>query len=98
MSMLDRIIDADAHVSEPPDLWTSRVPRKYRDHVPHVVRCDDGRDLWTMDGRALGYPGGGAPAGWPTFPHDRPPTLQHCHPAAYDATERLKYMDSTAIW
>ena len=29
-----RLIDADTHVNEPPDLWTSRVAAKYRDRVP----------------------------------------------------------------
>jgi hypothetical protein len=26
-----RIISADSHVSEPPDLWLERMDRKYRD-------------------------------------------------------------------
>ena len=34
----DLIIDADSHVTEPPDVWTARVPAKYRDDVPQVVR------------------------------------------------------------
>ena len=32
------IIDCDTHITEPRDVWTSRVPAKYLDHVPHVVR------------------------------------------------------------
>lgn len=39
---LQRIIDADAHMSEPGDLWTSRIDRKFRDHAPRVVRDYDG--------------------------------------------------------
>jgi hypothetical protein len=38
------IIDADSHITEPADVWTSRVPVKYRDEVPVVVR-EDGADL-----------------------------------------------------
>ena len=31
------IIDADTHVVEPPDLWTSRMSSKWGDLVPHVA-------------------------------------------------------------
>ena len=30
------VIDVDTHVSEPPDVWTSRVSGKWGDRVPHV--------------------------------------------------------------
>lgn len=33
------IIDLDAHVVEPPDVWSSRLPAKYRDVGPHVVHA-----------------------------------------------------------
>ncbi len=32
-----RLISADSHVSEPPDLWTSRVDKKYRERAPRLV-------------------------------------------------------------
>lgn len=32
------IVSPDDHVCEPPDLWTSRLPSKYRDIGPRVVR------------------------------------------------------------
>ena len=31
-------ISVDDHVLEPPDLWTDRVPAKFRDRVPHYER------------------------------------------------------------
>ena len=40
------IIDADTHVTETPELWTSRAPASMRDRVPNVVTSDDG----TSDG------------------------------------------------
>ena len=45
-----RIISADNHVMEPPDLWTSRIDPKFKGREPHVVRMDDGSDLWFTDG------------------------------------------------
>ena len=34
MSEVPRIVSADDHVVEPPDVWTSRLPAKYRDVGP----------------------------------------------------------------
>ncbi len=45
------IVDADAHVYEPPDVWQARVPRALRDRAPKVERGADG-DVWSFDGGA----------------------------------------------
>jgi predicted TIM-barrel fold metal-dependent hydrolase len=91
------IIDADSHVTEPPDTWTARVPARFVDRVPCVVRTDDGRDTWFLDGRQLGTAGVTAPAGWPAFPPEYPPTFGDLHPAATDAAARLAYLDEAGI-
>ena len=44
------IVDADAHVNEPPDLWQKRVPAKLRDRAPKVVPYEHGGDAWSFDG------------------------------------------------
>lgn len=42
------IIDVDAHITEPHDLWTSRAPASLRDRVPRVV--GDGKErAWVVD-------------------------------------------------
>ena len=38
MTTIPRIVSADDHVVEPPDVFTSRLPAKYRDIGPRVVR------------------------------------------------------------
>ena len=43
------VIDADAHVNEPPDLWQTRVPHHLRDRAPKLVHADFG-DVWSFDG------------------------------------------------
>jgi predicted TIM-barrel fold metal-dependent hydrolase len=43
------IIDVDAHLSEPHDLWTSRAPASLKERVPRVVRNGD-RRAWVVDG------------------------------------------------
>jgi len=92
-----RIFDADSHVTEPPDTWTARVPGRFADRVPHIVRTDDGRDTWVLDGRQIGTAGVTAPAGWPGFPPEYPPTFADLHPAAHDAGARLRYLDEAGI-
>jgi len=32
-----RVISADSHMTEPPDLWTSRLDKQFQDRAPHVV-------------------------------------------------------------
>ncbi|GIT46151.1 MAG: hypothetical protein Ct9H300mP12_07360 [Acidimicrobiales bacterium] len=38
MPTIPRIISVDDHVVEPPDLWTTRLPAKYRDRGPRIER------------------------------------------------------------
>lgn len=46
-----RLVSADSHVNEPPDLWQSRVPAHLRDRAPRVERLPEG-DAWILDGVA----------------------------------------------
>ena len=54
-----RIISSDNHVTEPPDLWTSRIAPKFKDRAPHVIRMQDGGDWWVCeDLRLVSYASG----------------------------------------
>lgn len=46
--MRQTLISADSHITEPPDLYVSRVDTKYRDRVPHLVRNGDRGDMFVM--------------------------------------------------
>ena len=48
--MLKPIISADSHVTEPPDTYTARIDRKFRDRAPHVVRDPQRGDIFVVDG------------------------------------------------
>lgn len=39
-----KLISADSHVSEPPDLWSTRVDKKYRDRAPRLVTDLPGKE------------------------------------------------------
>ena len=52
------VIDIDSHYTEPPDLWTSRAPAKYKDAVPHIVTNEKGEQRWqVLDDIDFGPPG-----------------------------------------
>jgi uncharacterized protein len=44
-----RLISADSHVNEPPDLWTARVPARFADRVPRIRSFAEG-DAWVIEG------------------------------------------------
>jgi len=41
------VYSADSHVIEPPDLWSSRIERRFADRAPRVVRSED-TELWVV--------------------------------------------------
>lgn len=49
--IIPKLISADSHVVEPPDLWTARMPAKYGDRTPHQIRTAKG-DAWAFPGSA----------------------------------------------
>src|SRR6266550_1969087 len=40
----DRIISADSHFVEPPNMWAERIDQKFRDRAPHTVQGFNGRE------------------------------------------------------
>ncbi len=48
---MERIVDADGHVLEPPDVWERYVDPTYRARAIRVRRGSDGRDALEIDGR-----------------------------------------------
>ncbi len=93
------IIDVDTHVTETPDLWTSRAPVGMRDRVPRVHTDAEGRLSWVVGegGSLIASPGLTATAGVGNMKNP-PQTFEAMHPGAYDAQARLKYMDKMGIW
>jgi len=52
------IVDCDAHFTEPPDLWTSRVPAGMQSRVPVMKTMDDGVTAWYLDDQVIASSGG----------------------------------------
>ena len=91
------IIDVDTHVTEAPDLWTSRVPARMRDAVPRIQIDKRGRNMWYIGDQPVAKLGMSATAGVGDM--KKPPNgYDEMHPGAYDADARLEYMDEIGIW
>src|SRR3546814_16322474 len=58
---LPLIISVDDHVVEPPTLWTDRLPAKYQDRAPRVVRD---RAKFHFEGGVFSYEPGAADGEW----------------------------------
>jgi predicted TIM-barrel fold metal-dependent hydrolase len=94
-----KIVDCDTHLTEAPDLFTSRAPAKYKDKVPHVRRVE-GVDRWFVGDRNFGSLGGNVIRtdnnkllGRLAFP-----TMDEGHLGAYKTKERLKAMDDMGVY
>ncbi|HEX3453457.1 MAG TPA: amidohydrolase family protein [Gaiellaceae bacterium] len=92
------VIDADTHLTEPVDLWTARLPARFRDRAPRVeLHEPSGMLRWRIGDRWCSRVGNYSLAGWPEFPPSCPPTLEDANPAAYDAVARLAHMDAVGV-
>jgi uncharacterized protein len=92
-----RVIDVDTHLTEPPDLWTSRVPEAMRDDVPRIVERG-GLEVWVAGDQFIGAPGAYSMAGFNGVIPDMPKGFHEIPPAAYDAGERLAFLDREGIF
>lgn len=99
-SVLDNIaiIDADSHVQEPPDLWTSRVAWNMQDKVPQLRWDDDDQaEVWFLGRTKMLTPGFLAAAGWNEYPPLGPRRFADIHPSMWDSQARLTKLDQLGI-
>jgi predicted TIM-barrel fold metal-dependent hydrolase len=93
------VIDADAHVNEPPDTWSTRVPARLRDRAPKLVRTDDG-DVWSFDAGRRTRPVGLTASAGSSYLGYRPSgvTYDDMRPGSFDAKARLADLDADGIY
>jgi predicted TIM-barrel fold metal-dependent hydrolase len=92
-----RLIDADTHINEPPDLWTSRVPERMRDRVPHLQRFEEG-DAWVGEGvkDPINF-GFNAAATFSKFERKAWVRFEDIPRGGYDPAVRLEEMDADLV-
>jgi len=44
------VISTDNHINEPPTVYVDRVPARFKDKAPRIMRAADGGDGWSYDG------------------------------------------------
>jgi len=94
------VIDIDSHWTEPPDLWTSRAPARWKDRALRVVKNDQGVEHWVIeDGQFMGpvgycsiRPDGSKGQGQVAFD-----SFDEVTPAAIETAPRLDYMDEHGL-
>ena len=57
MTLPFRLVSADSHIAEPPDLWTTRMDRQFRDRAPRLVSNERG-DAYVINGNTNATIGG----------------------------------------
>jgi len=64
MADLPKIISVDDHIVEPADVWTSRMPARFKDAAPHIVQAPM-PDVTFVGGKLTVVEGGGTkPVDW----------------------------------
>lgn len=94
-----KVVDCDTHITEAPDLFTSRAPAKFKDKVPYQKQVD-GVDRWFIGDRNFGSLGGNVIRkdnnkllGRLAFPK-----LEEAHPGGHEVKPRLKAMDDMGVY
>ena len=90
------IIDVDSHITEPPDVWTARMPASMHDKVPHIERID-GVDAWVADGERISSPGAVSMAGYDGVIPEYPKTFDEIPATMWDAKARIGHLDAEGI-
>lgn len=93
------IVDCDAHLTEPADLWSSRAPAAYASRMP-VQETRDGITGWYLDGELWASTGGN------TIRNGREKVLgehilqpfDEIDPAAWAVKDRLELLDDAGIF
>jgi uncharacterized protein len=92
------VIDVDTHLTEPADLWTSRMSRKWSADAPHLEWDESiGQRRWYVGGHSLSPEMQFNHAGWREFHPSIPSSIDEADPAGWDAKERLLRMDQYGI-
>jgi predicted TIM-barrel fold metal-dependent hydrolase len=91
-----QIFSADSHLEISPERWTERVPVKYRDRAPRLVKLANGGDGVIVEGRPL-YVVGLAIAGKPYERHELSGVNYEGSEGTGTPEQRLKEQDQDGV-
>jgi predicted TIM-barrel fold metal-dependent hydrolase len=95
----DMVLDSvDDHVVEPPDLFERHLPAEYKDIAPHIVRKDDGADVWQFLEFEVPNIGLNAVAGRPPEEYGIDPTsFEELREGCFDIEKRVLDMNANGV-
>jgi predicted TIM-barrel fold metal-dependent hydrolase len=97
----ERIVSADSHVIEPPDVWTARIEHRFADRAPHVVKEFNGHagDYFVAEGMQPLAIAAFAVAGVNPreFKHKMREGYANVRPGGWDPVERIKDQDRDGV-
>jgi uncharacterized protein len=95
-----KIISADDHLAETPDLWEKRLPKGLREKGPRFVQLPGGGDGWLMPGAPAPRPLGLDVMAGRKYEDYQASGIrwQDVRPGCYEPSARLKDMDEGGIW
>ena len=92
------VISVDDHVYEPAHTFEGRLPARFADRAPRIVRDDAGIDWWDFDGERVPLLGADALAGWEhADKYLGPVNFDQIRRAAWDIDARVRDMDIGGI-
>lgn len=97
-----RLLSADNHIVEPPDLWTSRIEAQYRDRAPRLISGETA-DWYVVEGdKSIGSLGTATHPGL-RLQADKPYEIsledrwENVRPGGYDPDEAVKDMELDGV-
>ncbi|MDQ6697941.1 MAG: amidohydrolase [Actinomycetota bacterium] len=92
------LVSVDDHLVEPPHLFDGRMPDRYKDLAPKVIRTAKGDDVWSYNDSIIPNIGLNAVAGRPKEEYGVEPTsYEEMRPGCFDIEERVKDMSAGGI-
>ncbi len=93
----DWIISVDDHVIEPPNLWQDRLPARFKERGPKVLRDERG-DAWHFEGKRIPVNGLVTMGGFERSTYNPlPVNYADIRPSCYDPKARLEAMNEDGI-
>jgi predicted TIM-barrel fold metal-dependent hydrolase len=95
----DKIISADSHMCEPPNLWIERIDHRFRDRAPRVVKDPDGKKgSFFICEKLPPFRVSGAFAAGKTFDKSfMEAGMENAIPGGWNPAERVKDMDLDGV-
>jgi predicted TIM-barrel fold metal-dependent hydrolase len=95
-----KIISADDHLAETPDLWQKRLPLELREKGPRFVQLPGGGEGWMMPGASAPRPLGLDVMAGRKYEDYQASGIrwQDVRPGCYEPSARLRDMDEGGVW